>query len=585
MVQNQLAQPRPAATQGATRASYPPARRIRQAGLFLAFAGLIWAAYKTGLGQGDLVNWGGRIQVQRFLSASLHPELAAGFLWLTLKATLATLAFAISATFLGIVFGFIGGILASEVWWQSFTPGQVLGKRSPLRIFWLSLRGLLSLLRAVHEIIWGLLLINILGLDPLTAIIGIAIPNGAYMAKVFAETLDETPKEALHALLGSGAPPARAFVYSILPQAGRDLLAYSFYRFECTIRSAALLGIIGAGGLGYEIFLSLQTLKYEQIWTLFYALFAINGLADLWSSALRRRLGGGPSCAGINCEMPLQASRPPQLDRLVRGSLVAGVIAVPLAFIYLKPQFGRLLSRRSFTLLSDLTRQAFPPDFSILATGEWLSQVQITLAMSILAIGLVALPALLLAFPAANNVFTPAGIFSTPGRTGMSGVPAQMALALTRGILLVMRSVPAPIWALVFLFMLFPGILPGAIALGIYTLGVLGRLLAEIIENLDTRPLEALRALGAGGGQVAAYGLLPLTTPRFITYLLSRWEEALRATVAVGVVGAGGLGRQLSEQLSSFYYPGVLAILVIFIALVFLFDRLSIIARRAVKAG
>jgi phosphonate transport system permease protein len=120
-------------------------------------------------------------------------------------------------------------------------------------------------------------------------------------------------------------------------------------------------------------------------------------------------------------------------------------------------------------------------------------------------------------------------------------------------------------------------------ALGLYTLGVLGRLMAEATENLDDRPLHALKAQGAGGGQVFAYGVLPPTLPRFVGYLLYRWEEVIRATVIIGLVGAGGLGRILTEQLSAFDYRGVLTTLIVFVGLIFLVDMVSAAARRAFR--
>ncbi|WP_293112642.1 hypothetical protein [Moorena sp. SIO4G3] len=74
------------------------------------------------------------------------------------------------------------------------------------------------------------------------------------------------------ALLNSGVSPLTALLYSLIPQAFLNLLSYTVYRFDCAIRSATVLGIIGAGGLGYQMFLSLQSLRYEQLWTFFYVL-------------------------------------------------------------------------------------------------------------------------------------------------------------------------------------------------------------------------------------------------------------------------------------------------------------------------
>ena len=111
------------------------------------------------------------------------------------------------------------------------------------------------------------------------------------------------------------------------------------------------------------------------------------------------------------------------------------------------------------------------------------------------------------------------------------------------------------------------GILPGAIALGIYTLGILGRLMAEVIESLDERPLIALRSCGASGAQIFFYGILPRAMPLFLSNILYRWEVSVRETVIIGVVGAAGLGRVLAEQLSNFDYAGITTTLLFFIAL------------------
>ncbi len=157
------------------------------------------------------------------------------------------------------------------------------------------------------------------------------------------------------------------------------------------------------------------------------------------------------------------------------------------------------------------------------------------------------------------------------------------SLLVTRCLLLLSRAVPAPVWALVVLFVWFPGILPGAIALGIHNLGILGRLKAEVVENLDDRPLMALKAQGTPSLQVFFYGVLPLTFTRFLAYDLYRWEVCMRETAIVGIVGAGGLGYLMTEQLSSFDYRGLVVTLACFLGLTFGIDWISAIARRALR--
>ncbi len=566
----------------------------------LLVASVVWSLQVGHVFQGNLVNTGGWNLVFRFLVAALSPDLSLEFLLLTLDATLKTLAYAVCGTLFSIIIGLLGGVLSSLVWWKSVS---FAGFQAP----WLIVRSILAIPRAIHELIWGLFFVNIFGLDPLVAVLAIAIPFGAITAKVFSEILDETPRQPLLAILNSGVSPLNAFAYSLIPQALPNLLSYGFYRFECSIRSAATLGIIGAGGLGDQIFLSLKSLRYEQMWTLMFALLLLSGGTDFFSALLRQRLGfpsrldlnvvnieqhnllerekhspriSHKSVGGVGGKenmtppSPHTPHTPPSQflhrDLVVKLSLLGAVILLTFSFWYVGADFTKLWSPRTAQLLVRVFQDAFPPDGSQISQMFTLS-VQ-TLAMSILASTSAGLGGILLSLSAARRS---EGLEETS--------QSKIKTALTRFLLLFARAIPEPIWALIFLFVLFPGILPGAAALGLHNLGILGRLMAEVIENLDQRPLLSLKALGASPSQVFLYGVLPLTLKRFLAYILYRWEICIRATVIVGLVGAGGLGRLLTEQLSSFDYKGLLTTLIVFIGLTFIVDMISALVRRALS--
>ncbi|WP_373530381.1 PhnE/PtxC family ABC transporter permease [Nostoc sp.] len=536
----------------------------------LFVAAVIWSLHTAGLFERDLVNVGGWTLVWRFLLAATRPELSFEFLQLTLEATLQTLAYAVCGTFFSVLLGLVGGILSSEVWWSVLVGG--------FQSQWLLVRAILAIPRAIHELIWGLFFINIFGLDPLVAVLAIAIPFGAITAKVFSEILDETPRGSLSVLLNSGVPPLNAFAYSLIPQAFPNLLSYTFYRFECSIRSAAVLGIIGAGGLGYQILLSLQSLRYEQMWTFLIALMLLSGSTDFWSATLRRRLGA-PSRLNLNTlnfsyQKPLNQS-----NRLVNLSSFGTIVLLIFSFWYVKADFTKLWTPQTAQLLARVIQDSFPPDISQLSQVLTLSAQ--TLAMSILAITIAGLGGILLSFSAANNFLLSGGILDTGDNSHRCWLTAGSVFA--RFLLLFTRAIPESIWALIFLFVFFPGILPGAIALGIHNLGILGRLMAEVIENLDERTARSIKALGATGSQVFLYGILPRTLPRFVAYMLYRWEVCIRATVIVGFVGAGGLGRLLTEQLSNFDYKGIIATLICFTCLTFVVDLISATVRRTLR--
>lgn len=564
----------------------PSPLNTRSLWALLLVASLVWSLHAAGLFARELLNVGGWTLVWRFLVAATHPDLSREILQLTLDSTLKTLAFAVCGTFFSLLIGLVGGVLSSQVWWQSVARFRNQDSSVMSQAPWLGIRAVLALPRAIHELIWGLFLINILGLDPLVAILAIAIPFGAITAKVFSEILDETPRQPLMALLNSGVSPLNAFTYTLIPQAFLNLLSYSFYRFECSIRAAAVLGIIGAGGLGYQILLSLQSLRYEQVWTFLIALIALNGLTDFWSALLRHRLGA-PSRLDLNV-LKLKAGKKPdyQRDLIVRGSFLAMVVLIIFSFWYVEADFSKLWAPRTAELLAGVVRDVFPPDGSQLSQLFTLSLQ--TLAMSILAMAGAGFGGIVCSFPAAHNFLLPGGIFA-PGNSSSGVLGGQnpgwgsVVLIFTRFLLLVARAVPEPIWALLFLFVLFPGILPGAIALGLHNFGILGRLMAEVTENLDERPLRSLKDLGATPAQVFLYAVLPLTLPRFIAYILYRWEVCIRATVIVGLVGAGGLGRLLTEQLSSFDYQGLLTTLIVFLGLTFAVDLISAAVRQALR--
>lgn len=532
------------------------------------------------LGGGPLVNSHGWPLVWQFVRAAVHPDLGRSTVALAVESTLITLAFAACGTSLALVLGLVGGALSSEVLWRPRgDPGS--GRRRH-RLGWVAVRGLLAVPRAIHEMIWGLFLVNILGLDPLVAVLAIALPFGAITSKVFGEIFDETPREAYEALRASGASEAAAFLYGILPQALPELLSYGFYRFECAIRAAALLGLIGAGGLGYQILLSLQSLQYAQIWTFLYALLLLGGLTDGWSSFLRRRLQpADPGALTEGRQAPRR--RVFALEPAARLSLLGAALLVPLSFWFIGADVGRLFSAKALRLLGGVLRQSWPPRIDAVLLERLGPLALDTLAMSILAITLAGLGGLIASFPAAASLTLSGGFFDGERPSSWQHRRGLIVLCVARGVLLIGRALSEAIWALLALFVLFPGVLPGAIALGLYNLGVLGRLMAAVHDNLDPYPLRALAAQGASRGQVFFYGVLPLTLPRCLVYVFYRWEVCIRATVVVGLVGAGGLGRVLNDQLSSFDYRGVVTTLLVLSLLTLLVDQASAAARRRLR--
>ena len=167
-----------------------------------------------------------------------------------------------------------------------------------------------------------------------------------------------------------------------------------------------------------------------------------------------------------------------------------------------------------------------------------------------------------------------------PARGGAWGAVIRGAL---RGVLIVLRAVPEVVWALVFVRALGLGPAAGVLALGITYGGMLGKVYAEILESGDTRPARAL--LEAGSGRLAAlfYALVPPAAQELVSYTVYRWECAVRASVVMGFVGAGGLGQLMDQSMKMLNGGEAATILLVFLLLVFVADAMSSGLRKLVS--
>lgn len=230
---------------------------------------------------GSLGHTGGAGAARSLLQALFPPDLSPQFLRLALAATWPTLAYAVAGMTVAVVIGLPLGLLASG------TLGGSRFLRLPVA---LASRFSLGGLRAIHELVWAVLFVAAFGLSPLAAVLALGLPYGGILGRIYAELLHDVPPEPLRALRTSGASPVRQLLYGRIPLALGDMVGYTFYRFECAIRSAAIMSFVGIQGLGYQIQLSLHDLLFRQVWTLLLFMLVLVVLVDQWSSLVRRRL-------------------------------------------------------------------------------------------------------------------------------------------------------------------------------------------------------------------------------------------------------------------------------------------------------
>lgn len=240
-----------------------------------------------------------------------------------------------------------------------------------------------------------------------------------------------------------------------------------------------------------------------------------------------------------------------------RRALLAG--AVGAAVLGCLWQVGLLDPARlagGVPAMAQLIDEMTPPDFA--RWRSWLVPILDTLAMSVAGTAL------------AVALSLPFGLLAAANTS-----PHPLAHRAARLLLNALRSVPELIMGIFFVAAVGFGALPGALALGLHSVGMVGKFFAEAVEHADIRPVEAARAAGAAPLQVVTHAVLPQVLPQLADTTLYRWEYNFRASTVLGVVGAGGIGFELIASLRVLKYDEVAAIMLCILAAVTVVDLLG----------
>jgi phosphonate transport system permease protein len=267
------------------------------------------------------------------------------------------------------------------------------------------------------------------------------------------------------------------------------------------------------------------------------------------------------------------AQRDPHAARRLAGCVAVLVIAWPMLVLSeFKP--WALFGSGNLAVIGGFLAGFFPPDGSAAFLALLFKATLETLAMATAGTALALLIGAPLGF-VTTRALSISRIGPGPGRA-QAGIVRQAA----RWLLMVLRAIPEIVWALLFVRALGLGPAAGVLALAITYGGMLGKVYAEILESTDTRPARALLESGSGRLAALCYGLLPNTAQELASYTVYRWECAVRASVVMGFVGAGGLGQLMDQSMKMLNGGEASSILLVFLALVLLADLLSNALRR-----
>ena len=214
----------------------------------------------------------------KFLGELLHPELGKAFLGKLAMATLETLAMSALGTLLALVMGLLLALPASRS-----HVGDPAYWRAPTRL-------LLNALRSTPELVWAALLLIAAGLGPFAGTLALALHTTGVLGRLFAESLENAPSGPGFALRARGVGEGRIFLYATLPQILPQLVSYTLYRWENNIRAAAVLGVVGAGGLGGMLAFHMGLFQMGETSAILMAMLLLVGLVDALSYLCRHQL-------------------------------------------------------------------------------------------------------------------------------------------------------------------------------------------------------------------------------------------------------------------------------------------------------
>lgn len=445
----------------------------------------------------------------------------------------ATIRMSVTGTFLGAFFALLIAPLCAVN----------LSHAKPIRVLF---RVLIQILRSFPALILALLSTLLFGLGTFAGSVAITLYTFAIVTRLTYEDIETTPLNVYRALLTMGSGTTASFTRGILPQIAPSYLTNVLYLLETNVRHSAILGYVGAGGIGLILNEKVSWREYEKVSVILVLLFFAICLIE-WITSLLIRI----------IQNEKQSS--PMLRNAAWGALAV------LFLISLCTQNGPDFSHTSLASVKNMLNGLFHPDWGFFfqldnAGLGYLLLETICISLIGTCIGAV------IAFPLA--------FFNT-----VRLMPKPVAL-IFRTLLIAIRSVPFMIYGLIFIRVTGPGAFAGALTLAVCSIGLLSKRFTEAIDALDFRPYRALLAMGTSRFLSIRHGILPQLSRVFVSAVLYRFDINIREASILGLVGAGGIGAPLIFSMNKYAWNQTGAIALGMIVLVWVIDLISTRTRK-----
>lgn len=244
-------------------------------GLGLALAFLVLCTYSLSGDWASFFSWTAAEKIAEFATGFLNPAMDATFLRKLAYATLETLAISWLGTLIACVFGLLVALPASGRWGHA--------PRAAARL-------LLNVLRAIPELVWAVMAVIAVGLGPFAGTLALAVHTTGVLGRLFADSLENVPPDPYASLRRHGIGAVTAFWYSTFPQVIPQLMSYSMYRWEINVRAAAILGVVGAGGLGQMLHFHFSLFQTSEAASVLVAMIVLVAVVDALSNYFRGRM-------------------------------------------------------------------------------------------------------------------------------------------------------------------------------------------------------------------------------------------------------------------------------------------------------
>jgi phosphonate transport system permease protein len=413
------------------------------------------------------------------------------------------------------------------------------------------------------------------------------------LGKLYAEAIEQVPPQPREAVTATGAGPLQNVMTSVWPQVMPAFSSITLYRLDINLRSAVILGYVGAGGIGFLLEQFMETLQFKRAIGIVLVMFVLIVLMEYVSAQIRRTLIGddAPAIFGqprgrratprlsrwISAAIPRprrelvadgavaqeveaaigqekarkDATRPPWTsDRVKQNGFALGAVVLVILSLW-ATKINPITAIADARLVWDQFLLYFPPDFST-DRGGLLTGVYQSIAVAVVAtiVGLV---------------------FALPiGLAASRNVAGKWTYRAARVFLLIVRAVPELILAIVFVVAVGLGLVAGAFALIVGTVGFLSKLVADGIEEVNPVPREAVLSAGAAKMQETVTSVILPSAPALVGNSMYMLDVNFRSSTVLGLVGAGGLGFLLyqANQISDFRTVGAIIILIFAVVLI-----------------